>query len=333
MASVTAGAVHRIKAGEIIVDPVIQVIAIKQMETSNASTAGGPNSTRYRCVFTDGQECIAGMLATQLNNRIASGDFHENAVIRITKYNSQVLQGQKFLIVLEFAKVGALPSALMRSTIGDGGAASAQSAPAAQPPSYGQTSYGAPPVASFPPAPPAQPAYNSYGSSVPQYGAPPTAPAYGQPPASYSAPNPYSAPAGGGAPSAYGQASYGGYGSGSKPVMRSENMQIVPISAINPYSNKWTIKARITTKSERRTWSNAKGQGTLFNIDLLDSAGGEIRATFFKESCEKWYPILEEGKVYTFSNGQVKLAGNRQFSQIKNQYELTFNLNSEISPA
>lgn len=71
----------------------------------------------------------------------------------------------------------------------------------------------------------------------------------------------------------------------------------------------------------------------MFNIDLLDSAGGEIRATFFKESCEKWFPILEEGKVYTFSNGQVKLAGNRQFSQIKNQYELTFNQNSEIAPA
>lgn len=29
--------------------------------------------------------------------------------------------------------------------------------------------------------------------------------------------------------------------------------------------------------------------------------GGEIRGTFFKEACEKFYPMLEPGSVYTFS--------------------------------
>jgi replication factor A1 len=62
-------------------------------------------------------------------------------------------------------------------------------------------------------------------------------------------------------------------------------------------SFRWTIKARITSKSDIRRWSNAKGEGTLFSIDLLDSDGGEIRATFFKEACDKWFPVLEEGKV------------------------------------
>jgi replication factor A1 len=61
---------------------------------------------------------------------------------------------------------------------------------------------------------------------------------------------------------------------------------------------RWTIKARGTAKSDIRRWSNAKGEGTLFNIDLLDSEGGEIRATFFKEACDKFFPILEAGKVY-----------------------------------
>lgn len=59
----------------------------------------------------------------------------------------------------------------------------------------------------------------------------------------------------------------------------------------------WTIKARITSKSDIRRWSNAKGEGTLFSIDLLDNEGGEIRATFFKDACEKFFPVLEEGKV------------------------------------
>jgi replication factor A1 len=70
-------------------------------------------------------------------------------------------------------------------------------------------------------------------------------------------------------------------------------------------SFRWTIKARITSKSDIRRWSNAKGEGTLFSIDLLDSDGGEIRATFFKEACDKWFPVLEEGKV---SHNSCRLA-------------------------
>lgn len=93
---------------------------------------------------------------------------------------------------------------------------------------------------------------------------------------------------------------------------------------------RWTIKARITTKSEMRRWSNAKGEGTLFSIDLLDSHGGEIRGTFFKDACDKFFPVLEEGKVYTFSGGVLKIVTNKQYTTIKNQYELTFNANSEI---
>ena len=36
---------------------------------------------------------------------------------------------------------------------------------------------------------------------------------------------------------------------------------------------RWTIKARVTCKSDIRRWSNAKGEGHLFSIDLMDSAG------------------------------------------------------------
>lgn len=95
-------------------------------------------------------------------------------------------------------------------------------------------------------------------------------------------------------------------------------------------SCRWTIKARITAKGEIRRWSNARGEGTLFSIDLLDSQGGEIRGTFFKDACEKFFPQLEEGKVYTFSGAVVKAVQNRQYSNLKNNYELTFNANSEI---
>ena len=32
----------------------------------------------------------------------------------------------------------------------------------------------------------------------------------------------------------------------------------------------WTIKARVTSKGDIRTWKNARGEGKLFSCDLLD---------------------------------------------------------------
>jgi hypothetical protein len=52
------------------------------------------------------------------------------------------------------------------------------------------------------------------------------------------------------------------------------------------------IKARVTTKSPVRTWSNARGEGKLFSMDLIDESG-EIRATAFKEQCDKFFDMIE----------------------------------------
>ncbi len=71
----------------------------------------------------------------------------------------------------------------------------------------------------------------------------------------------------------------------------------------------------------------------MFSIDLLDSNGGEIRGTFFKEAATKFFPVIMEGQVYTFSGGVLKIVQNRQYTTIKNQYEITFNQNSEIKAA
>lgn len=62
-----------------------------------------------------------------------------------------------------------------------------------------------------------------------------------------------------------------------------------------------------------RTWSNARGEGQLFSIDLLDEDGSEIRGTFFKADAEKWINVLTEGQVYSFNGGRVKVrfAGRR----------------------
>ena len=39
-------------------------------------------------------------------------------------------------------------------------------------------------------------------------------------------------------------------------------LQFHPISSLNPYQNRWTIKARVTAKSDVRTWHNTRGEGS-----------------------------------------------------------------------
>lgn len=46
------------------------------------------------------------------------------------------------------------------------------------------------------------------------------------------------------------------------------------------------------TKSNIRTWSNARGEGKLFSMDLCDESG-EIRATAFKNECDKFYDMIQ----------------------------------------
>lgn len=110
-------------------------------------------------------------------------------------------------------------------------------------------------------------------------------------------------------------------------------MNISPIDSLNPYpGGRWTIKARVTNRAPIKNWSNSRGDGKLFSIELLDAKGGEIRATMFNDSVDKYYEMLQPGKTFYFSGGKVKMA-NRKYSSINNDYEITFDQHSEINMA
>ena len=89
---------------------------------------------------------------------------------------------------------------------------------------------------------------------------------------------------------------------------------IHPIASLTPYNNKWAIKARVTQKSEIKTWSNAKGEGKLFTMTLMD-ASGEIKCTAFKEAAETFHPRFEVGKVYLIGKGTIKMANAKYAPQ------------------
>ena len=104
---------------------------------------------------------------------------------------------------------------------------------------------------------------------------------------------------------------------------------IQTIDSINPFGGgKFWIKARVTDKSDIRKWNKPTSQGQLFSFTLVDETAS-IRATVFQEAVDLFFPLVVNGSVYVFGGGSVKNA-NRKFSNVNNDYELTFDKDTQI---
>ncbi|KAK4436969.1 Replication protein A DNA-binding subunit B [Sesamum alatum] len=108
--------------------------------------------------------------------------------------------------------------------------------------------------------------------------------------------------------------------------------RIHPLVSLNPYQGVWTIKVRVTSKGNMRTYKNARGEGCVFNVELTDEDGTQIQATMFNEAAKKFFDKFQMGKVYYISKGTLKVA-NKQFKTVQNDYEMTLNENSEVEEA
>lgn len=106
------------------------------------------------------------------------------------------------------------------------------------------------------------------------------------------------------------------------PPQANSSRAVNTIDELSPYQNKWTIKARVTSKSATREYHNARGSGKLFNVNFLDETS-EIRATGFNKAVDNFYDLLVEGQVYYISGCRVTIA-KKQFSNLTNEYELMF---------
>lgn len=247
---------------------------------------------RFRVILSDGSYFISGMLATQLKRVVDSGELQNNSIVRINDFMNNNIQGRSIAIVLEIEVLGTATERL------------------GTPQDFQKS--GATPGASRPTA--TEPMYNRTNTVHVDASKVTPSPAKSH--------NPYSPPKGRTAAPIIPKSD--GLAPGATPI--------TPISRLSLYQNRWTIKARVVTKGEIKTWSNAKGEGSLFSVELLDSSGMDIKATMFKEAVEKFYNFFQVNSVYTISGGRLKVA-DQKWNTCKSQYEMTLDPNSEVKLA
>ena len=96
--------------------------------------------------------------------------------------------------------------------------------------------------------------------------------------------------------------------SSHKKLCELSHDDFIPIRALVGFSTGFTIKAKITKKSELRQYQKNGNVSQVFSIDLIDEDGGEIQGTFFGDAATENFANLQENHVYAFSGGTIKLA-------------------------
>ncbi|CAK7355970.1 unnamed protein product [Dovyalis caffra] len=367
--NLTEGAIAKITSGgatSAALKPTLQVTELKQVQTKQPQ-----QSDRFRLVLSDGSHFQQAMLGTQINHLVKDGNLRIGSIVQLNQYTCTTVQGRMIIIILELAlvaegcelignpvsaqkslgpspssgdqpgKVNISPQSFGTSSVHGGmvGNRNTSAAPVQSPERI--QSLNTSPSSNYGPgrfaptnAPPLYPKVESAAGSpvsVPSSGM------YVNQNAGFRNPRPeipqpqphigsYSRPL----QSAYQQPPpmYSNRG----PVARNEAPpRIIPITALNPYQGRWTIKARVTAKGELRHYNNTRGDGKVFSFDLLDSDGGEIRVTCFNQVADQFYNQIEAGSVYLISKGNLKPA-QKNFNHLRHDLEIFLESTSTVQP-
>eukprot|EP00746_Dinoflagellata_sp_MGD_P022151 gnl/MRDRNA2_/MRDRNA2_151769_c0_seq1.p1 gnl/MRDRNA2_/MRDRNA2_151769_c0~~gnl/MRDRNA2_/MRDRNA2_151769_c0_seq1.p1 ORF type:complete len:419 (-),score=77.15 gnl/MRDRNA2_/MRDRNA2_151769_c0_seq1:53-1159(-) len=108
------------------------------------------------------------------------------------------------------------------------------------------------------------------------------------------------------------------------PVPRQQaGAPAMTLGDLHPFTKEWTVKARVVSKSGIRPFRS--GQGRMFSAEIIDCNRTTFRTVFFNGSVDMFFGVIEEGRLYHFSNGtdcNVKPADKRYGSP--GTYEIIF---------
>ncbi|ORD93936.1 RFA1 [Enterospora canceri] len=92
------------------------------------------------------------------------------------------------------------------------------------------------------------------------------------------------------------------------------------IRDLNPFLNSWAVRGRVVDKSTIRKFNTKNGEGQLFSFEIIDHTQ-QCKVVCFGSAVEQFHPLIENNRVYRFTQGVVKMA-NKNYSSNNFDYEI-----------
>ncbi|KAH9291487.1 hypothetical protein KI387_043328, partial [Taxus chinensis] len=78
------------------------------------------------------------------------------------------------------------------------------------------------------------------------------------------------------------------------------------INKLHPYHMAWILEARVIRKGTIHDYTNAKGEGQVFNFNVIDTLGDDMNITCFGKAATYYHAKIKVGTIYTISKGTLK---------------------------
>jgi len=111
--------------------------------------------------------------------------------------------------------------------------------------------------------------------------------------------------------------------------VESENATHV-VASLNPMMNKYSVKVRVSEKSELKDIQSPRWQGKICNAKLSDKSG-DIIIKGFNADAEALHKELNDGSTYIITGALVKPVRDSRYNNTGHNYELTWSKLTKVS--